>query len=130
MSCDYCKSDKNMMRDTCSSVSVGEVNGVYRIYYADGYHGGATNPIRFCPMCGEQLPYSVPDSLERIKQDMALDTCTYAMKHGIGIGDNPSDGRARCSRCEWMSADDDCGWLMLKDLTDRLGKLLDKEDEQ
>lgn len=49
MSCEYCTSDKNMMRDSCSDVSLGKNDDVYRIYYSDGYRWGATEPIRFCP---------------------------------------------------------------------------------
>ena len=37
MSCDYCTSGKNMMRDSCSDVSVGKVDDVYYICYSDGY---------------------------------------------------------------------------------------------
>lgn len=55
MSCEYCMSDKNMMHDSCSDVSIGKNDDVYRIYYLDGYRGGATEPIRFCPMCGSLL---------------------------------------------------------------------------
>ena len=130
MSCDYCCGDKNMMRDSCSDVSVGKVDGVYRIYYADGYHGGATNPIRFCPMCGERFPEIVRDSLESIKQDMTLDVCTYAKKRGIGHGVNASDEQAACASCEWGDYAGGCGSLMREDLADRLDKLLGEEDEQ
>lgn len=111
-----------MMRDSCSDVNVGKVDGVYRIYYADGYHGGATNPIRFCPMCGERFPEVVRDSLESIKQDMTLSVCEYAKKRGIGAGD------FECKSCKWESYI--CTNAMRKDLADRLGKLLDKEDER
>lgn len=118
-----------MMRDSCSDVSVGKVDGVYRIYYADGYRGGATNPIRFCPMCGERFPEVVHDSLEHIKADMRLDTCTYAKKRGIGHGANAGDERAACASCEWANRDGDCDLLVREDLADRLSKLLDEEEE-
>ena len=122
MSCDYCTSDKNMMRDSWSDVSVGKDDDVYRIYYSDGYRGGATEPIRFCPMCGERFPEVVHDSLESIKQDMTLDVCTYAKKRGIGAGD------FECKSCKWDSYI--CTNAMREDIADRLGKLLDEEDER
>ena len=122
MSCDYCCGDKNMMRDSCSDVSIGKDDDVYRIYYSDGYRGGATEPIRFCPMCGERFPEIVHDSLESIKEDMALNVCEYAKKRGIGAGD------FECKSCKWESCI--CTNAMRKDLADRLGKLLDKEDER
>lgn len=122
MSCDYCCGDKNMMRDSCSDVSLGKVDDVYRIYYSDGYRWGATEPIRFCPMCGERFPEVVHDSLESIKEDMALNVCEYAKKRGIGAGD------FECKSCKWGSCI--CTNAMRKDLADRLGKLLDKEDER
>lgn len=122
MSCEYCMSDKNMMRDSCSDVSLGKVDGVYRIYYSDGYRGGATEPIRFCPMCGERFPYNPPDSMKSIRDDMALNVCEYAKKRGIGAGD------FECKSCKWESCI--CTNAMRKDLADRLGKLLDKEDER
>lgn len=130
MSCDYCCAEKNMMRDSCSDVSVGEVDGVYCIYYADGYRSGATNPIRFCPMCGERFPEVDHDSLESIKQDMTLGACAYAKKRGIGHGFHASDGQAACTNCEWANGDNGCGWLMRNDLADRLGKLLDEKDKR
>lgn len=111
-----------MMPDSCSDVSVGKVDGVYRIYYSDGYRGGATEPILFCPMCGDQLPYNPPDSLKSIRDDMALNVCEYAKKRGIGAGD------FECRSCKWESCI--CTNAMRKDLADRLGKLLDEEDEQ
>ncbi len=122
MSCDYCTSDKSMMRDSWSDVSLGKVDGVYRIYYSDGYRGGATEPIRFCPMCGERFPYNPPDSMKSIRDDMALNVCEYAKKRGIGAGD------FECKSCKWESCI--CTNAMRKDLADRLGKLLDKEDER
>lgn len=122
MSCEYCTSDKNMMRDSCSDVSVGKVDDVYRIYYSDGCRGGSTEPIRFCPMCGDQLSYNPPDSLKSIRDDMALNVCEYAKKRGIGAGD------FECKSCKWESCI--CTNAMRKDLADRLGKLLDKEDER
>lgn len=122
MSCDYCTRDKNMMRDSCSDVSIGKDDDVYRIYYSDGYRGGSTEPIRFCPMCGEQFPYNPPDSLKSIRDDMALNVCEYAKKRGIGAGD------FECKSCKWESCI--CTNAMRKDLADRLGKLLDKEDER
>lgn len=128
MSCDYCCGGKNMMRDSCSDVSIGKDDDVYRIYYSDGYRGGATEPIRFCPMCGERFPEVVHDSLESIKQDMALDVCAYAKKRDIGHGVSASDEQANCSCCEWANVDNGCGWLMRNDLADRLGKLLDEKD--
>lgn len=130
MSCDYCTSDKNMMRDSCSDVSIGKVDDVYRIYYSDGYRWGATEPIRFCPMCGERFPEVVQDSLESIKEDMALGACEYAKKRGIGHGVNASDKQAACASCEWGNVDNGCGWLMRNDLANRLGKLLDEEDKR
>lgn len=130
MSCDYCCGDKNMMRDSCSDVSIGKVDGVYRIYYADGYRGGATNPIRFCPMCGERFPEIVRDSLESIKQDMTLDVCTYAKKRGIGDGVRADDKRASCEHCKWWDDGRSCDSLVREDLADRLDKLLDEGDEQ
>lgn len=128
MSCEYCMSDKNMMRDSCSDVSIGKNDDVYRIYYLDGYRGGATEPIRFCPMCGERFPEVVQDSLERIKDDMALNVCRYAKKRGVGHGRLDSDEEAICTSCEWVHRN--CNQEMRKDLADRLGKLLDKEDER
>lgn len=129
MSCDYCTSGKNMMRESCSDVNVGKVDDVYRIYYSDGYRGGSTEPIRFCPMCGERFPEVVGhDSLESIKADMTLGACVYAKKRGIGHGVRASDEQANCSCCEWANVDNGCGWLMRNDLADRLGKLLDEED--
>lgn len=130
MSCEYCTSDKNMMRDSCSDVSLGKNDDVYRIYYSDGYRLGATEPIRFCPMCGERFPEVVQDSLESIKEDMALGACEYAKKRGIGHGVNASDKQAACSSCEWGNVDNGCGWLMRNDLANRLGKLLDEEDKR
>lgn len=129
MSCEYCTRDKNMMRDSWSDVSIGKDDDVYRIYYSDGYRGGATEPIRFCPMCGERFPGVVGhDSLESIKADMTLGACAYAKKRGIGHGVRASDEQANCSCCEWANVDNGCGWLMRNDLADRLGKLLDEED--
>lgn len=122
MSCDYCTSGKNMMRDSCSDVSVGKDDDVYRIYYSDGYRGGATEPILFCPMCGERFPEVVHDSFESIKEDMVLNVCEYAKKRGIGAGD------FECKSCKWESCI--CTNAMRKDLANRLGKLLDKEDER
>ncbi len=130
MSCEYCTSDKNMMRDSCSDVSLGKDDDVYRIYYSDGYRWGATEPIRFCPMCGERFPEVVQDSLESIKEDMALGACEYAKKRGIGHGVNASDKQAACASCEWGNVDNGCGWLMRNDLANRLGKLLDEEDKR
>lgn len=130
MSCEYCTSDKNMMRDSCSDVSLGKNDDVYRIYYSDGYRWGATEPIRFCPMCGERFPEVVQDSLESIKEDMALGACEYAKKRGIGHGVNASDKQAACASCEWGNVDNGCGWLMRNDLANRLGKLLDEEDKR
>lgn len=130
MSCEYCTSDKNMMRDSCSDVSLGKNDDVYRIYYSDGYRWGATEPIRFCPMCGERFPEVVQDSLESIKEDMALGACEYARKRGIGHGVNASDKQAACASCEWGNVDNGCGWLMRNDLANRLGKLLDEEDKR
>ena len=126
MSCDYCCGGKNMMRDSCSDVSIGKDDDVYRIYYSDGYRGGATNPIRFCPMCGERFPEVVRDSFERIKADMRLDTCIYVKKYGIGHGASASNEQAACASCEWAAGD--CELLMRMDLSDRLSKLLDEED--
>lgn len=130
MSCDYCVGEKNMMPDSCFDVSVGKVDGVYRIYYADVYCGGATNPIRFCPMCGERFPEVIQDSLERIKADMTLDVCTYAKKRGIGDGVMTDDKRASCAHCKWWDDGRPCGSLMREDLADRLSKLIDEEDER
>ena len=130
MTCEYCTSDKNMMRDSCSDVSLGKDDDVYRIYYSDGYRWGATEPIRFCPMCGERFPEVVQDSLESIKEDMALGACEYAKKRGIGHGVNASDKQAACASCEWWNVDNGCGWLMRNDLANRLGKLLDEEDKR
>ncbi len=130
MSCDYCTSGKSMMRDSCSDVSIGKVDDVYCICYSDGYRAGATNPIRFCPMCGERFPEVVRDSLESIKQDMTLDVCTYAKKRGIGDGARADDKRASCEHCKWWDDDRPCGSLMREDLADRLDKLLDKEDKR
>lgn len=128
MSCEYCTSDKNMMHDSCSDVSIGKVDGVYRIYYSDGYRGGATEPIRFCPMCGERFPYNPPDSMKSIRDDMALNACRYAKKRGIGHGRLDSDEEAICTSCEWVHHN--CNREMRMDLADRLGKLLDKEKER
>lgn len=122
MSCDYCESGKNMKRDTCSDVSIAKINGAHYILYSDGYRGGATEQIRFCPMCGEPFPEVVHDSLESIKQDMVLNVCEYAKKRGIGAGD------FECESCKWVSCI--CTKAMKEDLADRLGKLLDKEDKQ
>lgn len=122
MSCDYCTSGKSMMRDSCSDVSIGKVDDVYYICYSDGYRAGATNPIRFCPMCGERFPEVVRDSLESIKQDMTLDVCTYAKKRGIGAG------YFECKSCKWDSYI--CSKAMREDIADRLGKLLDEEKER
>ena len=122
MSCDYCCGEKNMMRGGWSDVSVGKDDDVYRIYYSDGYRGGSTEPIRFCPMCGERFPYNPPDSLKSIRDDMALSVCEYAKKRGIGAGD------FECKSCKWESYI--CTNSMRKDLADRLGKLLDEEDER
>ena len=119
-----------MMPDSCSDVSVGKVDGVYRIYYADGYRGGATEPIRFCPMCGERFPEVGHDSLESIKRDMTLGACAYAKKRGIGHGISASDEQANCSCCEWANGDKGCGWLMRDDLADRLGELINEETER
>lgn len=130
MSCEYCTRDKNMMRDSRSDVSLGKDDDVYRIYYSDGYRWGATEPIRFCPMCGERFPEVVQDSLESIKEDMALGACEYAKKRGIGHGVNASDKQAACASCEWGNVDNGCGWLMRNDLANRLGKLLDEEDKR
>lgn len=128
MSCDYCCGEKSMMPDSCSDVSVGKVDGVYRIYYADGYRGGATNPIRFCPMCGERFPEVVQDSLESIKQDMTLSVCRYAKKRGLGHGKRDSDEEAICGNCKWKHSN--CNREMRMDLSDRLDKLLDEENEK
>lgn len=122
MSCDYCTSGKNMMRESWSDVSIGKVDDVYSIFYSDGYHAGATEPIRFCPMCGERFPEIVRDSFESIKEDMVLNVCEYAKKRGIGAGD------FECKSCKWESCI--CTNAMRKDLANRLGKLLDKEDER
>nr|DAI91054.1 MAG TPA: tax1-binding protein [Caudoviricetes sp.] len=122
MSCDYCESGKNMKRDTCSDVSIAKINGAHYILYSDGYRGGATEPIRFCPMCGEQFPCTPPDSFERIKEDMTLNVCEYAEKRGIKQGSN------ECESCKWHSRV--CSEAMRGDLSNRLGKLLDKEDER
>ncbi len=130
MSCEYCTSGKNMMRDSCSDVSLGKDDDVYRIYYSDGYRWGVTEPIRFCPMCGERFPEVVQDSLESIKEDMALGACEYAKKRGIGHGVNASDKQAVCASCEWGNVDNGCGWLMRNDLANRLGKLLDEKDKR
>lgn len=130
MSCDYCKRAKNMMHGTHADVSVCSRDGVSRIYYSEGYYGGSTEPIRFCPMCGERFPEVTHDSFESIKQDMTLGACTYAKKRGIGHGVNASDEQAACTNCEWANTDDVCSWLMRNDLADRLGKLLDEEDER
>lgn len=130
MSCDYCRGNKNMMRDSCSDVSIGKDDDVYRIYYSDGYRGGATEPIRFCPMCGERFPEVWHDSLELIKADMTLGACAYAKRRGIGHGVSASDEQANCSCCEWANGDKVCGWLMRDDLADRLGKLINEETER
>jgi len=127
MSCDYCTSGKSMMRDSCSDVSIGKVDDVYYICYSDGYRAGATNPIRFCPMCGERFPEVVRDSLESIKQDMTLDVCRYAKKRGVGRGRLDSDEEAICTRCEWMHRN--CNQEMRMDLADRLDKLINEEDK-
>ena len=81
-------------------------------------------------MCGEPFPEGVQDSLESIKQDMTLGACEYAKKRSIGNGVNASDKQATCKHCEWANLDNECGWLMRNDLADRLGKLLDEEDER
>ena len=131
MSCDYCTSGKSMMRDSWSDVSIGKDDDVYRIYYSDGYRGGATEPIRFCPMCGERFPeVAAHDSLELIKADMTLGACAYAKKRGIGHGVSASDEQANCSCCEWANVDNGCGWLMRNDLADRLGELINEETER
>lgn len=130
MSCDYCTSGKNMMRESWSDVSIGKVDDVYSIFYSDGYHAGATEPIRFCPMCGERFPEIVRDSFESIKQDMTLDVCTYAKKRGIGDGVGADDKRASCEHCKWWDDNRPCSSPMREDLADRLGKLLDEEDER
>lgn len=122
MSCDYCKRAKNMMHGTHADVSVCSRDGVSRIYYSEGYYGGSTEPIRFCPMCGEPFPYTPPDSFERIKEDMSLNVCEYAEKRGIKQGSN------ECESCKWYSRV--CSEAMRGDLANRLGKLLDKEDER
>ena len=128
MSCDYCTSGKNMMRDSCSDVSVGKDDDVYRIYYSDGYRGGATEPIRFCPMCGERFPEVVKDSLKSIRDDMTLDVCEYTKKRGIRRENNR--GLLNCEHCEWRTSNEICNRLMADDLADRLGKLLDEENER
>ena len=130
MSCGYCYGGKSMTRDSCSEVSIDKEKDVYRIFYADGYRCGLTNPIRFCPMCGERFPEVDHDSLESIKADMTLGACAYAKKRGIGRGVRASDEQANCSCCEWANVDKACGWLMRDDLADRLGKLLDEEEER
>ena len=122
MSCSYCKRAKNLMHGTHANVSVCCRDGVSRIYYSEGYYGGSTEPIKFCPMCGEQFPEVVHDSFESIKEDMVLNVCEYAKKRGIGAGD------FECKSCKWESCI--CTNAMRKDLANRLGKLLDKEDER
>lgn len=117
-----------MMRESCSDVSVGEVDGVYRIYYSDGYRGGSTEPIRFCPMCGEPFPYNPHDSLESIKEDVTLSVCRYAKKRGFGHGKRDSDEEAICNRCEWSQQK--CNLKMRMDVADRLGKLINEETER
>ena len=109
-----------MIRNSYSDVRIGKVDGVYRIDFSDGPHWRATNPIRFCPMCGDQLPCNPPDSLKSIRDDMVLSVCEYAKKRGIGAGD------FECKSCKWESYI--CTSAMRKDLADRLGKLLDEED--
>lgn len=128
MSCDHCTSGKSMMRNSYSDTKIGKADGVYRIYYSDGPRWRATEPIRFCPMCGERFPEVVHDSLESIKEDMALNVCEYAKKRGIGHGRLDSDEEATCTSCEWMHRN--CNHEMRMDLADRLGKQLDKEDER
>ena len=130
MSCEYCMSKKNMMRDSCSDVSIGKDDDVYRIYYLSGSRLGSTEPIRFCPMCGERFPEIVRDSFESIKQDMTLSVCVYAKKRGIGHGVKASDKQASCTNCEWGNGENVCGWLMRNDLADRLGKLINEETER
>mgnify|MGYP007130328864 CR=1 FL=1 len=122
MSCDYCTSVKSMMRDSYSDVRIRKADGVYRIYYSDGPHWRTTEPIRFCPMCGERFAEVVKDSFESIKQDMTLDVCTYAKKRGIVAGD------FECKSCKWDSYI--CTKAMREDIADRLGKLLDEENER
>lgn len=111
-----------MMRESWSDVSIGKVDDVYSIFYSDGYHAGATEPIRFCPMCGERFPEVVKDSFESIKKDMTLSVCEYAKKRGIGAGD------FECKSCKWESYI--CSKAMREDIADRLGKLLDEEKER
>ena len=97
MSCDYCTSSKSMMRDSWSDVSIGKVDDVYRIYYSDGYRGGSTEPIRFCPMCGDQLPYNPPDSLKSIRDDMALNVASTPRSAASGreiLNAKVANGRA------------------------------------
>ena len=126
MSCDYCTSDKNMMHDSCSNVSVGKVDDVYRIYCFFGPHFGSTGPIRYCPMCGERFPDVAKDSLKSIKNDMALDVCEYAKNRGIRRENNCR--LSNCENCEWRTSNELCNRLMIDDLADRLGNLLDEED--
>lgn len=128
MSCDYCTSGKNMMRDSCSDVSVGKVDDVYRIYYFSGSRLGSTEPIRFCPMCGEQFPHNPHDSLKSIRDDMALDVCEYAKNRGIRRGNN-NCRLSNCAHCEWRTSNEICNRLMVDDLADRLGKLLELETD-
>lgn len=73
-------------------------------------------------MCGEQFPCTPPDSFERIKEDMTLNVCEYAEKRGIKQGSN------ECESCKWYSRV--CSEAMRGDLSNRLGKLLDKGDER
>lgn len=144
MSCDYCEQRINMMRAADAGFGVEKIcieNSAYsskgrlvgnefriKVELPDSY--AMTLPIRFCPMCGEQLQHNPPDSLISIKDDMTLGACTYARKREIGYGGNTSDEKADCSHCEWASFDNGCGWLMRNDLADRLGKLINEEDKR
>lgn len=127
MSCEYCERGKNMKRDTCSDVSIAKINGARYILYSDGYRGGATEPIKFCPMCGEPFPEIVQDSLESIKDDIVLNVCRYAKKRGVGHGRLDSDEEAICTSCEWVHRN--CNQEMRMDLADRLDKLINEEDK-
>ena len=114
-----------------SYFSGGSLEKVEHRIFVELSEGDAfTLPIRFCPMCGERFPEVVQDSLESIKEDMALGACEYAKKRGIGHGVNASDKQAACASCEWGNVDNGCGWLMRNDLANRLGKLLDEEDKR
>lgn len=131
MGCEYCNSakrNKSIAHNSCSSVSIGKDDGVYRIYYSDGYGWKATEPILFCPMCGERFPEVVKDSLKIIREDMALDVCEYTKKRGIRRENN--SGLSNCEHCEWRTSNEICNRLMVDDLADRLGKLLDGDDER